>query len=995
MQADRVQVLVQQAAAGNVEALVALVQEFAPGLRLMLGAHLDQPAALVLVEIAVWSAVRTRLGEWLPDTPFPEWLQQVAMGPITTHLAHADRRAIDIQDALSHQIIEHCREAIANGSELGIVDLPQRIAALPETTRTLLLRRYRERQRPAALAASLMISEPELATSLVAARAACDWTGLAKPPGSGDRLTPPLIEDWLNGTIDVDSRALLATNMARDLERARQFARQVRIHLALSAALAPFTHEDAVVIARQTGIGAGDSGRVMMGDAPRTTSGPRTPTSDPRRQARMTTSNHRQVSVDAEAPRPSPMPWIIGGGMVLVGIFAVVVMSLGSGARKNSPARPADAPTASAPANTTPPSTSTPAPGSGGILRLDPGRNSTAPQRPGAAPVVSITGAATSGKVCQDAPLELRASLSHIIGVKAVEFYHGDQRLGTVDVAPYRWTWEQPASGSVSLTARVIGQAGVLATSLPVTLEILPPLGSGKLRREWWSSVGGQLVADGVTVAGYPDRPQGSDEIDRFASPQNTNDNYLQRLRGYIHPPLDGEYTFWIAADDEAQLWLSEDDTRVRLRQIATAPLTDGGGLKVEEWERDERQHSASIHLRRGQRYYVEVLHKEGEASDHVEVGWRLPNGQLQRPIPGRHLSPANEPVAASAVVIAAAPVALPPASVTTPNAPTTPTTPAVGPRFVTGINFGGDAVVIDGNKWLSHKQAEEAAATLGAQVIALNDLNWVKAQTGHGEVQKNRTFDSKPLTLRGVVYPKGLGTHAPSEITYALAGRFAAFMCDVGIDDETNGAGSAIFRVLVDGQQVFDSGLLTHGSPVKRLNVPVNGGKELKLVVLNANNDDFGDHADWAGARLAGAGPVGGVVVKSGRRTSGVMNPKPAVDAPMRGMLTSSLVGTAKEGLSFIVRVPQGSYEVYVWTAETSVTNARLFDLHLGGVAMGEIGALPIHGWAKYGPFPVTIEAGELEVLAKPKKGVPQLTGIAIFESATAAPNLEPVPNK
>jgi len=53
MQADRVQVLAQQAAAGNVEAFVALVQEYAPDLRLMLAAHLDQPMALAAVESAV------------------------------------------------------------------------------------------------------------------------------------------------------------------------------------------------------------------------------------------------------------------------------------------------------------------------------------------------------------------------------------------------------------------------------------------------------------------------------------------------------------------------------------------------------------------------------------------------------------------------------------------------------------------------------------------------------------------------------------------------------------------------------------------------------------------------------------------------------------------------------------------------------------------------------------------------------------------------------
>jgi len=52
--------------------------------------------------------------------------------------------------------------------------------------------------------------------------------------------------------------------------------------------------------------------------------------------------------------------------------------------------------------------------------------------------------------------------------------------------------------------------------------------------------------------------------------------------------------------------------------------------------------------------------------------------------------------------------------------------------------------------------------------------------------VQKDLSIDKKPITLGGKVYPKGLGTHAPSEIVYNLDGKYATFTADVGIDDET-----------------------------------------------------------------------------------------------------------------------------------------------------------------------------------------------------------------
>jgi hypothetical protein len=43
----------------------------------------------------------------------------------------------------------------------------------------------------------------------------------------------------------------------------------------------------------------------------------------------------------------------------------------------------------------------------------------------------------------------------------------------------------------------------------------------------------------------------------------------------------------------------------------------------------------------------VEALHKEAIASDYFAVGWQLPDGELERPIPGARLVPiAGEPQA-------------------------------------------------------------------------------------------------------------------------------------------------------------------------------------------------------------------------------------------------------------------------------------------------------------------------------------------------------------
>lgn len=41
----------------------------------------------------------------------------------------------------------------------------------------------------------------------------------------------------------------------------------------------------------------------------------------------------------------------------------------------------------------------------------------------------------------------------------------------------------------------------------------------------------------------------------------------------------------------------------------------------------------------KGSRYYIEALHKEASGGDHLAVGWQLPNGTMERPIPGNRLA--------------------------------------------------------------------------------------------------------------------------------------------------------------------------------------------------------------------------------------------------------------------------------------------------------------------------------------------------------------------
>ena len=72
---------------------------------------------------------------------------------------------------------------------------------------------------------------------------------------------------------------------------------------------------------------------------------------------------------------------------------------------------------------------------------------------------------------------------------------------------------------------------------------------------------------------------------------------------------------------------------------------------------------------------------------------------------------------------------------------------------------------------------SNEATVTTPAaqQTTYLSDLPWVSATGGYGPVEHDMANggsdagDGTPITLNGVVYPKGLGTHATSDIVYNL----------------------------------------------------------------------------------------------------------------------------------------------------------------------------------------------------------------------------------
>jgi alpha-galactosidase len=139
----------------------------------------------------------------------------------------------------------------------------------------------------------------------------------------------------------------------------------------------------------------------------------------------------------------------------------------------------------------------------------------------------------------------------------------------------------------------------------------------------------------------------------------------------------------------------------------------------------------------------------------------------------------------------------------------------------------------------------------------SLSDLNDLMASNGFGPMERNTSNgesaggDGRPIQLAGVVYPKGIGCHAPAEIRYRLNGRNARFTARVGLDDEVGRNGSVTFQVWGDEALLFNSGLMTYSAVPRPVDVELAGKQELRLVVTDGGDNIHFDHADWADAQL------------------------------------------------------------------------------------------------------------------------------------------------
>ncbi len=177
------------------------------------------------------------------------------------------------------------------------------------------------------------------------------------------------------------------------------------------------------------------------------------------------------------------------------------------------------------------------------------------------------------------------------------------------------------SSGLISGTPATAGvwQVPLSATnaygsgSALLTLTVLQT--SGSITREVWSTVPGASVSQ-IPVSQVPNS---TSLLTSLQAPSNSGTGFGARIRGFLTAPADGDYRFFLRADDAAEFRLSDDEEPVNAwkRAELTAPVSETGWAAAAT--------SPLLRLEAGKRYYLEILHKQDAGNDHLALGWAKP----------------------------------------------------------------------------------------------------------------------------------------------------------------------------------------------------------------------------------------------------------------------------------------------------------------------------------------------------------------------------------
>lgn len=153
----------------------------------------------------------------------------------------------------------------------------------------------------------------------------------------------------------------------------------------------------------------------------------------------------------------------------------------------------------------------------------------------------------------------------------------------------------------------------------------------------------------------------------------------------------------------------------------------------------------------------------------------------------------------------------------------------------------------------------------------SLSPINPSNEWSGFGSLQLNKSISGNTMAIGNQTFINGLGTHANSTIKYNLAGNYTALQAFIGRDNDADGCSlcgsgqTVIFKIKADNQLIYTSPPMGVATSAIQINIDVSDKNELELIVEDGGDNTFGDHANWADAKLVCVSPcVNNLVLQS-----------------------------------------------------------------------------------------------------------------------------------
>lgn len=102
-------------------------------------------------------------------------------------------------------------------------------------------------------------------------------------------------------------------------------------------------------------------------------------------------------------------------------------------------------------------------------------------------------------------------------------------------------------------------------------------------------------------------------------------------------------------------------------------------------------------------------------------------------------------------------------------------------------------------------------------------------------------TQAGEPIYSHDKLYADGLFAPSPSDLRYALYGKFKSLVAEIGIKETACGDG-AFFSILLDDREIYNSGTMLPSDKPQQVSADVTGGKVLELKTMPG----AGNECDW-----------------------------------------------------------------------------------------------------------------------------------------------------